>query len=171
MSQELFEELIQYNGERQNLDFKESFRWGKRNDKRNTYKLIKHILAMANTQDGGSIIIGVKDGTFEKVGMKEEDIASFDQTPINTLLHKYTDPKHSCVLRKYKEKGKYFITSVLVLLTITCFKILSLTCFDIRLTSPKYSGSDLSYCKSFCLALVKKVSRFLTSGMSLSVGF
>ena len=56
----LIADLINKKIETANLDYKEGFEWTKENrDKR--LELIKDILAMANTRDGGTIILGVKD--------------------------------------------------------------------------------------------------------------
>lgn len=73
----LIADLINKKFETANLDYKEGFEWTKENrDKR--FELIKDILAMANTRDGGTIILGVKDDTCELVGVSKEIWDSFD---------------------------------------------------------------------------------------------
>ena len=64
----LITELIDKQIETANIDYKEGFEWTKESrDKR--FELIKDILGMANTRDGGTIILGVKDDTRELVGV------------------------------------------------------------------------------------------------------
>lgn len=91
-----------------NLDYKESFNWeGSSSEEK--CRLIKDILAMSNTKDGGSILFGVKDDDFNYFGLSDEDQNSFDQTKVNDFLHKYTDPKHTCSVYKTEFDGKKVI--------------------------------------------------------------
>lgn len=55
---------------------------------------------MANTQDGGRIVIGVRDSEFVLVGLSETAFSAFNQTKVNYFLKKYTDPKHSVQVHK-----------------------------------------------------------------------
>lgn len=101
-------QLIEIKTETKNLDYKEDLNWDKSsNDKK--LETVKDIIAMANTQDGGKIVIGVRDDDYEFVGLSEEDYKSFDQTKLNEFLHKYTDPKFSCQVYKDKIYEKYVV--------------------------------------------------------------
>ena len=92
-------ELLKLRTETKNLDFKGRLSFDKdQQDAR--LDLIKDVLAMANTQDGGTIIIGVRDGTYDVEGLTEVQYDSFDQTKVNDFLHRYADPKHSCQVYK-----------------------------------------------------------------------
>ena len=109
---ELLEEdikrLLSIKTETKNIDYKESLIWasGKNDQKLN---IVKDILAMANTQDGGNIIIGVRDSNYECVGIPEEDYDSFDQTKVNDFLHNYTEPRHSCQVYKHTIDSKNIV--------------------------------------------------------------
>jgi len=95
--------LLEAKNETPNLDYKEILIWDKdHRDER--LEVIKDILAMANTQDGGKIIFGVKDGDFEFVGLSDEAYGFFDTTPVNQFLHNYADPAFTCSVVK-KEIG------------------------------------------------------------------
>lgn len=101
-------QLLEIKTETKNLDHKEGLNWDKSsNDEK--LEIVKDIIAMANTQDGGKIVIGVRDGDYEFVGLSEEDYKSFDQTKLNEFLHKYTDPKFSCQVYKDKIYEKYVV--------------------------------------------------------------
>lgn len=101
-------QLLKIKTESKNLDYKKSLNWdtGSKDQK---LEIIKDILAMANTQDGGRIVFGVKDKDNDFIGLSEDDFKSFDQTKVNDLLHNYTEPKHSCQVYKHKEDEKYVV--------------------------------------------------------------
>lgn len=99
MTSEHIRQLLQQRTETKNLDFKERASWLK-DDLDGKLSLVKDILSMANTRDGGTIVIGVKDRTFEFVGIEKEDFDSFDQTGVNDFVHRYTEPLHSCQVYK-----------------------------------------------------------------------
>lgn len=99
--EEDIKQLLRIKTENKNLDYKEGLNWdtGSKDQK---LEIIKDILAMANTQDGGRIVFGVKDKDIDYVGLSEDDFKSFDPTKVNDLLHNYTEPKHSCQVYKQK---------------------------------------------------------------------
>lgn len=103
-----FRQLLKIKTESKNLDYKESLNWdtGSKDQK---LEIIKDILAMSNTQDGGRIIFGVRNIDYDPKGMSEEDFKSFDQTKVNDLLHNYTEPKHTCQVYKQEIDAKYFV--------------------------------------------------------------
>jgi len=58
MTDELLRRLLNRKTETRNLDYKEAFNWfSSTNDQK--CEIIKEILGMLNTQDGGRIVIGV----------------------------------------------------------------------------------------------------------------
>ena len=99
LSEDAVRELLDIKSENKNLDYKEKFNWNTSSKEEKT-EIVKDILAMSNTQDGGNIIFGVRDNDFESIGLSEDDFKSFDQTKVNDFLHKYTDPKHTCHVHK-----------------------------------------------------------------------
>lgn len=98
-------QLIGLRTENKNLDYKRSVNWGSCS-KDEKVKIVKDILAIANTQDGGRIVFGVEDENFDFTGMQPDDISSFDPTTVNEFSHKYTDPKHSCNIYRKEIDGK-----------------------------------------------------------------
>lgn len=101
-------ELIENKQETKNCDFKDSFSWADLN-RNEQCEIIKDIIAMTNTKDGGRIVIGAEDRTFNVKGLSDEQLKSFDVTQINNLLHEYTDPKHSCSVKQVTIDDKNLI--------------------------------------------------------------
>jgi len=99
------EKLIERKVESANLDYKEGFIWNKDN-KYLQRELIKDIMGMANTRDGGTIILGVKDNSFDLIGVNQEVYKSFDQTDVAQMLHSYSKPKARIEVKKPKIHGK-----------------------------------------------------------------
>ena len=108
LTEEDIRRLLAKNCENKNFDYKEGLKWHKDNKDQKS-EIVKDILAMANTQDGGKIVIGVRDSDYQFVGMSEDDWKSFDVTKVNDFLQTYTDPKHSCEVVKAKIDGKYVV--------------------------------------------------------------
>jgi len=97
-------ELLAQKSETKNLDFKRSFNWNTSgNDDK--CELVKDLLAFMNTQDGGKIIIGVDNKTFQVVGVSLDEQSSFDPTKLNDFLQRYTDPAASCDVQKLRANG------------------------------------------------------------------
>lgn len=107
-TENLVRELLELKTENKNLDFKESFNWEGEDDD-SKLKIVKHLLSMSNTLDGGRILIGVKDKSYEFVGMTKEDFESFDTTKVNDFFQKYTDPTFSCFVHKHIIDDKYIV--------------------------------------------------------------
>lgn len=80
-----FEALVTASEESQSLDFKGPCNW-------NVRELVKDFLAMANVQDGGYLVFGFNDGTFERVGLTDNQIASFDQEIMQDQIAEFADP-------------------------------------------------------------------------------
>lgn len=101
-------ELLALKCESKHLDYKQSLNWKTATaDKKAS--IVKDVLAMANNQDGGKIIFGVRDGDFEPVGLTEEEFQSFDVTPFGDFVSRYADPTFECALYKYALEGKRFV--------------------------------------------------------------
>ncbi|HXX24856.1 MAG TPA: ATP-binding protein [Terriglobia bacterium] len=85
--------------ERPSVDYKERFNWATAS-KDEKAEIVKDLLAMANTKGGGKVVLGVRDGDFKPVGLELQEFQSFDQTKVNDFLHRYTDPRFSCLVHK-----------------------------------------------------------------------
>jgi len=108
LSEEQISELLKIKTETKNIDFKEKCNWNMEPDE-DKQRIVKDILAMSNTLDGGKIIFGIRDSDYEFVGLSEEDYKSFDQTKINDYVNKYTDPPYSCQVYRVKVGSKYAV--------------------------------------------------------------
>lgn len=122
ISENGFRELLAQKAETKNLDFKESLNWDEASNEAKC-ELVKDILAFLNTQDGGSIVFGVRDSAFEPIGLSEADFASFDITKVNDFLHRYTDPPGYCEVQKMIVDGLRF-----VVITVSEFKDVPIIC-------------------------------------------
>jgi hypothetical protein len=101
MTDNALRKLLALKTETRNLDYKETFDWSNAtNDQK--CEIVKDILAMLNTLDGGRIIIGVADSDHALVGVDQHAFDSFDTTRVNDFLRKYTDPVSSCTVYKHQ---------------------------------------------------------------------
>ena len=71
--------------------------------------MAKDVLAMSNTQDGGTIVFGVRDEDCEAVGLTESDFQSFDATTFADFVNRYADPPVECGIHKFIIGGKRFV--------------------------------------------------------------
>jgi predicted HTH transcriptional regulator len=88
MTTDELEALLDGAEETDRIEFKAAMEWDKNS-------LVKDILAMANVQDGGRIIIGVKekDQNFEREGMSAAQIATFKIDDMRDQVAPYADPQ------------------------------------------------------------------------------
>jgi len=97
--------LLSLRTENRNLDYKRTCNWSTAtNDEK--CEIVKDILAMSNTQDGGQLIFGVEDETFEPAGMSDAEFQSFDPTRLNDFLRRFTDPPLACGVYKFTFDGR-----------------------------------------------------------------
>ena len=96
--------LLQQRAETPNLDYKAGFAWTREN-RDLKYELVRDLIAMANTQDGGRIVFGVTDGDLRFVGVSEETFTSVDVTSVLEMLHANADPKVRCTVYKREIDG------------------------------------------------------------------
>lgn len=104
ITEQIVRTLIEQKGESRNLDYKLTTDWSGPKDPK--LELTKDLLAMANTQDGGRVIFGVDNSTYNFVGMPEEDWQSLDHTPLNEFVQKYGGPSFRCDVQKWTIDGK-----------------------------------------------------------------
>lgn len=97
-------ELLALKTENKNLDYKQSLNWGTASAQ-DKGGIVKDVLAMANAQDGGKLVFGVRDGDFEAVGLTAEEFESFDTTRFNDVLARYADPTFGCGMHKFTLEG------------------------------------------------------------------
>lgn len=109
MTEETIRRLLGLKTETRNLDYKQSLNWAIATNEQKC-ELVKDLLAMLNTQDGGRIIFGVEDSTHKLIGLDMASFESFDTTKINDFLRKYTDPISSCTVYKHEIDGFRIVT-------------------------------------------------------------
>lgn len=100
--------LIHRKSETAHVDYKAGFEWNKEN-RDHQLELIRDMIAMANTQDGGTLILGVEDGTYNLIGVAPEILTSFDQTDVGQMLYSYSEPKLPFELQKAQVNGNNVI--------------------------------------------------------------
>ena len=126
LSKNTLEQILQGNSENLNLEFKASFDFEKNLWTRE--KLIRAILAMSNTRNGGYIIIGVAENNNhipDYKGLEDEHLSLF-KSKIEDLKSKVESFSSSPVsydigVGKYKEKS-------FILITVTEFYLNPLIC-------------------------------------------
>lgn len=86
MNTEDIETLLTGAEETDALEFKGAVSWDRS-------LFVKDILAMANVIDGGRIVVGVEDGTFAKIGLSPEQIASYKIDEMRDGIAPFADPR------------------------------------------------------------------------------
>ena len=85
MTTEDFEKLIQGAEESAFLDFKAPMDWSVK-------CFVKDILAMSNLIDGGSLVVGVEDATYARLGVTNEQIRTYDTDIMKDQVAPFADP-------------------------------------------------------------------------------
>ena len=85
MDTDELEAKLQRGVETQTFEVKARMKW-------DVVSLVKDILAMSNHRDGGSIVIGVQDRTFDRQGVDDETIATYDIDIMRAQMLRYSDP-------------------------------------------------------------------------------
>jgi hypothetical protein len=99
LTEDIIRQQLYQGAETKSLDYKEGFNWLTCSpDTR--LGLVKDVLGMSNTQDGGVILIGVEDGSYRLSGLTAQQVESFDQTRIADAIKRYADPW--CAVQLYK---------------------------------------------------------------------
>ncbi len=94
--------------ESRKLEYKECLPW-----KALRLKITKAALAMANLEDGGRIMVGVKEvGDAKKptpVGLSEEDTNTYDKDTVTEFLNEYADPYIDADVDVFPYGAKHFV--------------------------------------------------------------
>lgn len=93
-------------GETPNIDFKAASKW----DGEERARLTKAIAAMANTRDGGTVLVGIDDdrvgGKPKIVGLTAEQLVSFDPTKVADYVNQRFEPAIQLRIEKPEVSGK-----------------------------------------------------------------
>lgn len=105
------QEILQGNAESLNTEFKASFDFGTNVWMRE--KLICSMLAMSNTRDGGSIVIGIEenklDKTYEYLGVQEEHLSTFNGDNLKAKVESFSSFPLDYEIGMGSYKGKKYI--------------------------------------------------------------
>jgi predicted HTH transcriptional regulator len=76
----------------------------------NVGSLAKDILAISNVQDGGSIVIGIEDGNFNRQGVSATQKASYNLDVMKDQMSPYADPHVNFTVESIRDgTGKEYI--------------------------------------------------------------
>src|SRR3970040_3005655 len=100
--------LVDQRAETPNLDYKAGFTWTKENTDLK-YELVRDLMGMANTRDGGRIIFGVRNQDYACVGVSDDIYDSIDPNNVVQMLHDFGAPKVKCSVSKHELHGKKLI--------------------------------------------------------------
>ena len=105
------EQFVTDGQERRHLEYKESFDWKSQADVRAA--VIRTILAMANTPDGGVIVIGVREDkrnqTFVPEGVRPEHLGRFTRDGVKAKVDEYADPYVDMQVDLVDHEGNTFV--------------------------------------------------------------
>jgi len=79
------EQALEAGSESPSLEFKGPISWS-------VELFAKDILAMTNTPGGGRIVVGVDDGTFERIGLNQEQCDSYQVDIMRDQMTGFADP-------------------------------------------------------------------------------
>lgn len=103
-------DLIVHGVEERNLEYKGNIAW---QDATIKGRLCKSIIAMANLQDGGSIVIGVeetkKKGQFIAKGLSNENLDTFRPDDLMAWVNEYASPPVELTLQRVAYDNKNFV--------------------------------------------------------------
>lgn len=120
LNEDILLSLIEGAVEARNLEFKEGFSWNDPNSRKLQEETVKAVIAMANIQGGGDIVLGLKtDSSKKKIDIKgvgEKEISSFEKQyeQIEQCVAKYSSQAINFVIYrsetdKLDKKSRKFI--------------------------------------------------------------
>jgi hypothetical protein len=101
--------FIEAAGESANIDAKGPMGWDGGEE---SARLTKDILALANSRDGGVIVIGKDepdDGKFVLTGLTEPEAGSFEATKVATWVNNHCSPPVNLVCHRQEHQGRLFV--------------------------------------------------------------
>jgi predicted HTH transcriptional regulator len=113
LTDEEFADLIQRQHESRHLEFKPP---GRRDDPYLFAQVTRAALGMANTQDGGTIILGVQeqDRQFTPTGLSAEQLATWRYDEIAARFAAYADPPFDFDVAVHRFDGMQFVVLEIV---------------------------------------------------------
>lgn len=107
--EDIVRDLIAVGGETRNLDYKGPTPFGPGRPEK--AELIRDIMCLSNTQNGGHLLIGVAETVtgYDPVGLNSADRATYDQTAIADAARLYCSVVPDFVVRKAEFDGRTFV--------------------------------------------------------------
>lgn len=105
MTDDDIRQLLELKSEGPSLDYKAGFEWSKPN-RDLKYELVRDLMALANTKNGGRVVFGVRDADLEFVGVSIEILESIDPTDVLGMLHDNAAPRVRCAVYKREIDGR-----------------------------------------------------------------
>lgn len=109
---QIISSILDTPSESRGVELKPGIPWKDINHQHQLQDIIKSILGLSNVRDGGKIILGVPqkaDKTFDVVGMKDEDLQTYDQDHIYQVVKAFSNPSPRFEVSNIEYGGKYFI--------------------------------------------------------------
>jgi len=92
----------------------------------NKQSIVKDILAMANTLDGGRIVFGIEDDPVNRVGLTDDQLETFDQEVMKDQIDPYADPdvQFDVSIAEGQDGFRYIVLTIqpFTLLPVICSK-------------------------------------------------
>jgi predicted HTH transcriptional regulator len=98
--------LLALKSEGPNLEYKAGFDWNDSKNRDHKYELMRDLIALANTKDGGRIVFGVNDADFQFVGVSQVIFESIDPADVGSMLHDVAAPKVRFAIYRTNIDGK-----------------------------------------------------------------
>src|SRR5260370_3988448 len=101
--------FIEAAGESSNIDAKGPMEW---DGGEASAGLTKDILALANSRDGGVIVVGKEEsqpGKFVLAGLNEAQASTFETTKVATWVNNHCQPPVSLVCNRQEHQGRLFV--------------------------------------------------------------
>lgn len=123
MSPEQLRQAIEQGRELRHVEFKGA---GHRQSKPFLYRVVRAVLALANTADGGSVVIGVEerpDGTLDPKGLTADQRASWRADYTHDSIRTYADPVPAVLVEEVLLDDRSY-----VVLTVSEFPEIPILC-------------------------------------------
>lgn len=135
-------EMIEQSKETRNVDYKAPHAWDKDNFESKA-GLTKDIMAFSNTQDGGTLIIGIgerEDGTgYDIEGLTHDQLRTYDISSVGSFVNERCEPAAKFDLRTFEYRGKH-----LIVIQISEFDSVPIVC---KKDAQKRGGKDFIFKK------------------------
>lgn len=109
MNEVEFEQITSFGREQRGVEFKRG--GSRKEDKRLLVKVIRAVISMANTRDGGKVIIGIDEDEDKLIlnGVNESDLSSWNHDDFADSVAEYAEPTPVFEIQRFSYKHKNYI--------------------------------------------------------------